>query len=247
MRRELRILLITSLLGAIWAWGGEILVAGSKMEIFKIDEGDIDIHGLRYLTRETVLQAMDLTPETSVWSDTDLWVEDLGALPLVRSANVVRRLPHTIIVSLLERQPVALVPTPTMEPVDGDGIRLPLDPASHRLDLPILETEYPFMEGGRIMPPRTRLLASEVNRLMQADTAFLQMLSEVRWGKDNSLVARWSKPAVDFLLPLGLSAERLREGLIALTHAINQTPRNLPKSIDLRFANLVVVRRANEN
>ncbi|GIS80455.1 MAG: hypothetical protein CM1200mP14_20210 [Gammaproteobacteria bacterium] len=72
------------------------------------------------------------------------------------------------------------------------------------------------------------LVASEVNRLMQADTAFLQMLSEVRWGKDNSLVARWSKPAVDFLLPLGLSAERLREGLIALTHAINQTPRIYP-------------------
>ena len=47
MRRELRILLITSLLGAIWAWGGELLVAGSKMESFKIDEGDIDIHGLR--------------------------------------------------------------------------------------------------------------------------------------------------------------------------------------------------------
>ena len=247
MRRELRILLITSLLGATWAWGGELLVAGSKMEMFRIDEGDIDIHGLRYLTRETVLQAMELTPETSVWSDTDLWVTDLGALPLVRSANVVRQLPHTIIVSLLERQPVALVPTPTLEPVDGDGILLPLDPTSHRLDLPILETEYPFVEGRRIMPSRTRVLASEVNRLMQADTAFLQMLSEVRWGKDSSLVARWSKPDVDFLLPFGLSAKRLREGLIVLAHAINRTPHDLPKSVDLRFADLVVVRRANEN
>jgi hypothetical protein len=147
----------------------------------------------------------------------------------------------------LERQPVALVPTPTLEPVDGDGILLPLDPASHRLDLPILETEYPFVEGRRIMPSRTRVLASEVNRLMQADTAFLQMLSEVRWGEDSSLVARWSKPDVDFLLPFGLSAKRLREGLIVLAHAINRTPRDLPKSVDLRFADLVVVRRANEN
>ena len=247
MRRELRILLVTSLLGATWAWGGELLVAGSRMEMFRINEGDIDIHGLRYLTRETVLQAMELTPESSVWSNTDLWVTDLSALPLVRSANVVRQLPHTIIVSLLERQPVALVPTPTLEPVDGDGIRLPLDPASHRLDLPILETEYPFVEGRRIMPPRTRVLASEVNRLMQADTAFLQMLSEVRWGKDSSLVARWSKPDVDFLLPFGLSAKRLREGLIVLAHAMNQTPHDLPKSVDLRFADLVVVRRVNEN
>ena len=75
MRRELRVLLVTALLGVTWAWGGELSVAVSRMEVFRVHEVDIDIHGLRYLTRETVLQAMELTPETSVWSDTETWVE----------------------------------------------------------------------------------------------------------------------------------------------------------------------------
>ncbi len=247
MRRELRVLLVTALLGVTWAWGGELSVAVSRMEVFRVHEVDIDIHGLRYLTRETVLQAMELTPETSVWSDTETWVEALGELHLVRSATVIRRLPHTIVVSLLERQPVALVATPTLEPVDGDGILLPLDPASHRLDLPILETDDSPIDGGRIMPQRTRVLAGEVDRLMRADTAFLQMLSEVRWGEGNSLVARWSEPSVDFLLPFGLSPERLQEGFVVLGHAMTRTPGDVPESVDLRFADLVVVRRANGN
>ena len=106
MRRELRILFVTIVLGVSWAWGGEALVAVSKMEVFRIDEADIDINGLHYLTPETVISAMGLTPETSVWSDTKTWTETLAALPLVRSATVVRRLPHTIVVSLLERRPL---------------------------------------------------------------------------------------------------------------------------------------------
>lgn len=247
MRRELRILFVTIVFGVSWAWGGEALVAVSKMEVFRIDEADIDINGLHYLTPETVISAMGLTPETSVWSDTETWTETLVTLPLVQSATVVRRLPHTIVVSLLERRPVALVPTPTLEPVDGDGIWLPLDPAVHQLDLPILETEYPLVDGRRIMPLRTRILAGEVDRLMSADTTFLQMLSEVRWGEGNSLVARWSSPDVDFFLPLGLSTERLRKGRTVLRHAMNRTPNRPPKSIDLRFAGLVLVRRDNGN
>jgi len=50
----------------------------------------------------------------------------LRAHPLIRAVEVSRRLPGTLVVEVEERVPVGLVPTPTLQPVDRDGHRLPL-------------------------------------------------------------------------------------------------------------------------
>ena len=245
MRRELPILFATVLGGAAWTWGPRVPEALSAMEAFRVTE--VEIRGLRYLTRSDVLEAIGVGPETSVWGDLDEWAEALQAHPLVRTAGVERRIPDALVVSVVERVPVALVSTPTIEPVDEEGIRLPLDPAEHRLDLPLVELVRAPAAGSRLLPGEARELVAEVGRLMRVDPAFLQIVSEVRWGERRSIVARGAEPDVEFLLPFGASADRLREGMSALAHAVSNTPGDIPEVIDLRFADQVVVRRTSGN
>jgi hypothetical protein len=245
MRRELRILFVTVLVGTAWTWGPRVPEALSTMEAFRVTE--VEIHGLRYLTRSDMLEAIGVGPETSVWGDLDTWTEALQAHPLVRTALVERRIPDALVISVGERVPVALVSTPTVEPVDEQGVRLPLDPAEHRLDLPLVEVGRAPAAGSRLLPGQARELVAEVGRLMHIDPAFLQMVSEVRWGEHRSIVARGSEPDVEFWLLFGASPDRLREGLSALAHAVSNSPGEVPDVIDLRFADQVVVRRTSEN
>lgn len=243
MRRELRILLATVLLGAAWTWGGRVPEALSVMEAFRVTE--VEIRGVRYLTRSDVLEAIRVGPDTSVWGDLDSWAEALRAHPLVRTVEVERRIPNALVITIGERVPVALVSTPTVVPVDEEGILLPLDPAEHRFDLPLVDVGRAPAAGSRLLPGQARELVAEVARLMSIDTAFLQMVSEVRWGERRTIVARWIEPDVEFLLPLGVSQDRLREALNALAHAASNTSGEVPEVIDLRFADQVVVRRTS--
>ena len=243
MRREFRILLVTVLCGAAWTWGERVPEALAAMEAFRVTE--VEIQGLRYLTRSDVLEAIGVGPETSVWGDLDSWAEALRAHPLVRKVHIERRIPNRLVILVTERVPVALVSTSTVEPVDEEGIRLPLDPAEHRFDQPLVDVGQTPAAGSRLLPEQARELVAEVGRLMSVDTAFLQMVSEVRWGERRSIVARWIEPDVEFLLPLGVSQDRLREALNALAHAASNSSGDVPELIDLRFADQVVVRRTS--
>lgn len=242
MRRELKILSSTLVLAGLWTGAGRVPEALASLETFRVT--DVQIRGLRYLPREEAMALLTVEPETSLWADVDLIAEELRRHGLVQAVRVRRRIPGTLIVQVSERRPVALVPTPTLEPVDAEGVRLPLDPARHRLDLPVLEvSEWPA-RGARLLPDRARRLAAEVGRLQEADTAFLQRVSDVHWDGDGTLVARWSEPRVDFLLSPGTSPRRLREGFAALADALQRQGEAPPILVDLRYADQVVVRRS---
>jgi hypothetical protein len=175
-----------------------------------------------------------------VWSDKDVWHDRVAAHPLVKSVRVGRRLPDGLRITVTERTPIALGPTPTLEPMDAEGRRLPLDPAAFRLDLPVIHTARRPPRGARHFPAEVRRLAAEVEHLMAADTSFLQLVSSVSWTKGGAVAVRWTDPDVEFLLPSRPSPARLREGLTALADA--QERDGMPRAIDLRFADQVVVR-----
>ena len=242
MRRDLRIIGATVLLAGAWTGGGRVVAALSAMDTFRVI--DVEISGLESVERGEVLALLDLTQETSVWGDLAAWEDRLTAHPLLEEARVRRRIPGTLVVDVVERRPIALAPTPTLEPVDRKGVLLPLDPAERRMDLPILDVRELPAPGGRLLPTRDRVLAGEVARLLDADTSFQRMVSEVAWGDDpNTLVVRWSEPALEFLLARGTPGSRLRDGLAVLADALAREPEPSPAVIDLRYADQVVVRR----
>jgi len=243
MRRDLRIVLGTLVLGATWlvVEHGRETLAG--MTTFQVRE--VEVRGARFVERDEVVALLRLQPASSVWGDKAVWAERVARHPLVRSAAVSRRLPDGLVVTVIEREPVALAPGPTLEPVDVDGVRLPVDPAAHRLDLPIIATRAQPAPRARYAPREVRTLAAELGRLMSADTAFMQRVSDLSWDEDHVRVG-WTEPSVDFLLPAGTPPARLREGIDALQDALTREARREPLEVDLRFADQVVVRRTPE-
>jgi cell division septal protein FtsQ len=241
MRRELRIVAWTLLLGTLWVAGSKAMAVLRSMELFRVT--DAVFTGLDYLDRAEAMRLLRLDADVSIWSDTERWEQRLLESPLVASVRVRRRVPGTLVVHVTERRPVALVPTPTLEPVDARGVRLPIDPAERRLDLPVMLIDERAARRTRLLPSRGRELAAEVARLQDADTAFVQLVSEVAWQDGTSVVARWTDPEVDFLMEPGASPRRLREGLAALADALGREPSKRPTQIDLRYADQVVVRR----
>ena len=245
MRRDLRIIVGTVLLAGLWTGRGRVVAAVSAMHTFRVT--NVEISGLESVERGEVLALMGLTAETSVWGDLGAWEDRLAGHPLLEKARVRRRIPGTLVVDVVERRPVALAPTPTLEPVDREGVLLPLDPAQRRMDLPVLDVRELPAPGARLLPTRARVLAGEVARLLEADTSFQQMVSEVAWGDDNNtLVATWSEPLVEFLLSPGTPGSRLRQGLAVLADALARESEVPPAVIDLRYADQVVVRRNNQ-
>jgi hypothetical protein len=174
-----------------------------------------------------------------VWDDPAGWEAGLGAHPLVRSARVRRRLPGTLVLVVEEREPVALVATPTLEQVDAEGRILPLDPSAHQLDLPLLDVGAP---GPDADAPRAAL-AAEADRLTRVDPEFAARISELRRDDRGDLVARLEDPAVSFRFRPAVTARRLREGVLVLSDATAQGGGSPPMAVDLRFADQVVVRR----
>ena len=220
MRRDLKILLGTMALGAVtFAWR-PVSEEVSSWETFTVR--DVEVRGVRYLTDDAVRARLALAEGTSVWVDTEPLRDRLLADPLIRDVVIRRQVPHGLRVEVEERTPIALAPTPTLEPIDADGYRLPL------------------------FPEDVRSLVQEVEHLMAADTLFLQRVSSVRRGKGGTLVARWTEPPVEFLLPSTPSPNRLREGVGALSEALARAPGDVPTEVDLTFADQVVVRRTRE-
>lgn len=241
MRRDLRIIVVTVLLAGGWAGGGRVAEAVSDLDAFRVT--DVDISGLETLDRGRILALLDVTGETSVWGDTRSWEERLLAHPLLKEAHVRRRIPGTLVVDVVERRPVALAPTPILEPVDREGVFLPLDPVASRLDLPVLDVRDEPAPGARLLPGRERTLAAEVARLAEAQPLFFRLVSEAAWSEDGrTLVVRLADPHATFLVAPGSPPARLQEGLTVLADVLDRRPDVGSPVIDLRYADQVVVR-----
>ncbi len=240
MRSQLRILVGTLIVGAVAAWGPVISTTIAEMETFRIR--DVRVTGLTYLTEARVVAQLDLGQFASVWGDREHWEDRLSAHPLISHASIERRLPGGLRVEVVERTPVALAPTPTLEPVDSEGHRLPLDPTHFRLDLPVISASaYPPPDAS-VFPGEVRALASELERLTEVDPTFVERVSTIGFSEDGALLFRLIEPRVDVLAHPGTPVGRLRQAEAALAHALAIRPGEAPVVVDLRYSGQVVVR-----
>lgn len=218
--------------------GREVPDALARVSTFRAT--DHEFQGLRFLTGETVLIAAGIGPEANLWEDPAAWEERLESHPLVRAASVGRRFPSTLTITVEERTPVGLVPRPTLEPVDRDGRALPLDPSRFPLDYPILRPGT--MEGlaGGMSEVELRELAAAAEAIRQ-ESDFWSGVSEVRPGPHGGFEVLWGGPAVLFRMAKPVELRRIREGMAALHDARDRADGRWPLSVDLRFANLVIL------
>ena len=115
-------------------WGPRVLRELSFFHVRKIE-----VIGARYTPVDEVLERLHVDTTRSIWDSLQPLVQRLETHPQVEHANVQRRFPGTLVVTLTERRPVALTPTADgLRAFDEHGRTLPLDPTRTPVDAPIV-------------------------------------------------------------------------------------------------------------
>ena len=108
-----------------------------RLDFFKVRR--VEISGLHYLEAAKVVAALRLPSTASIFDDPDPLARRVRTVPGVVAAEVGRRAPGTLRVSLRESVPVALSPrADRLAMIDAGGEVLPFDPLTSSPDLPVL-------------------------------------------------------------------------------------------------------------
>ena len=168
--KRLRWLAGALLVPVLW-FGGPL--AARKLDFFRVRR--VEFVGLRYGSPETALRKLALPRELNLFADLAAVERHAAAIPGVRSVRVGRRLPGTLVITVRERVPVALVPNNgSLRLMDATGKVLPFDPVRSAPDLPVAATAAPQI--GQLLATVRRVdpaLFSEVTaaRLRGTDVA----------------------------------------------------------------------------
>jgi cell division protein FtsQ len=206
------------------------------------DVATIRVVGAELLDDHQVLESAQIPDTANIWDDPAPWIAAVEAHPVVRSVRVRRRLPATLVLEIVEREAVAFLATPVLEPVDAEGRFLPVDPIRVRLDLPIVRLRALAGDTGSVRAPhRVRPQVEAVARLRE-NPAFLGRLSELREEDDGTVTAFWgSSPGLEIMMRLPVDLALVETGLAVLEQALAQDSTHTPRYIDLRWAEQVVV------
>lgn len=187
----------------------------------------VEVVGLRYLAPERVVDAVNLGADRNVFDALGELEARAESVPGVVRVRATRRLPGTLRLAVLEREPVAFAPDSAgLIVLDAAGERLPYDAATTGFDLPLLERPDSAL---------TRVLAM----VRAADSTLYQEVSWARSGPGASVVLELTGRTV--WLPRDVGPERLR--------ALEVVRRHLAASgrayaaLDARFHGWIVVRR----
>ena len=198
MKRWLSFLFVLALAVALAGVLRRIPEALAEVEGFRVTE--IRLQGERFFTQEDAVRTLALESTASVWDDTKVLKSRLLEHPLVRDVRVYRRFPHALLLRVVEEEPVALFPNPTLEPVDETGRILPIDPAAHKLDLPIM-MGVSGSEAGSLSAEGLRMLAGEIARLAHGEPEFHARVSDYALNPRGDVTARITDPRVGAAQP----------------------------------------------
>src|SRR4051812_47650574 len=168
------------------AWGTR--EAARRMAFFRIRA--IEVRGARYLQPNEIVQRLKVDTLASLWDDLAPYKARVRDHPQVSDVTISRRMPGTLVVTIKENLPVALIQTPTgLLPYDSMGKQLPIDPSRTNLDLPIVATRDP-------------ILLKLVGAIRAAEPAVFARIEEVkRAGKDEILLTLSRRSAADSVSP----------------------------------------------
>ncbi len=108
-----------------------------RMSFFRVRR--VEIIGAHYIAPSDILASIRVDTTASVWDPTAPIAARVFNQPGVKSVDVHRKLPGTLIVEITEHAPVALVSgAGGMKVYDARGVALPVDPASVPVDAPVL-------------------------------------------------------------------------------------------------------------
>ena len=188
------------------AWG--VRAGARQMAFFRVRS--VEVRGARYLQPSEIISRLKVDTLASLWDDLTPYRNRLRGHPQVSDVSVSRKMPGTLVVTIKENLPVALIQTPAgLLPYDSTGKQLPIDPARTNLDLPIVATDDPVLlklvGAIRAAEPRVYARIEEAKRTGREE--ILLTLSRGVGSADTILRGR----ALLVRVPIGLSVERLAD------------------------------------
>ncbi|MEP7346335.1 MAG: FtsQ-type POTRA domain-containing protein, partial [Gemmatimonadaceae bacterium] len=202
-------------------WGPPLL---RPLAFFRVKH--VEVRGTRYAPPSDVAKALGVDTMWSLWDDTDVLERRVRALPHVREAEVSRRIPSTLVVTVEENIPIALVPgTDGFHAYDEDGRALTLDPSRTPVDLPIIAK-------------RDTTLLRLLGEVRASDPSLFARISEVRRNGRDELVMQLVTVPVRAMVDV--TVEQLAQ--IAPVEEDLLKRRARPVELDLRFKDQVIAR-----
>lgn len=197
--------------------------AGSPFALRRVDAfrvRRVELAGARFLTPDHAAAASGISARSTLFDDFEPWRRALERHPLVLRASVSRRLPATVLLDVVEAEPIAFVGTPELQPVDARGQVLPIDPAAFELDLPIIVGDPMVDSAGRVHDTALLAAIDALWRVREAQPWLASWTSELEPVAGGvRLRLRWPAGA-EVLLPTAPVPGRLHEVRLAVADLI---------------------------
>ena len=196
----------------------------SRMDFFRVRR--IEVREARFTAPEEIRKRLGIDTTFSIWNDLEPLKRRVAEHKQVSGVRISRRFPSTLVVTVEEFQPVALVPARSgLQAYDASGRGLPLDPSRTPVDVPVLER------------PDTALLRflgqlQAVNRDLFARVNIVRRL-----GRDDLVL-----DLVTFSVRVrpDIGVERLAQ--ISSVEAALAGRQSRPRELDFRFRDQVIAR-----
>jgi cell division septal protein FtsQ len=222
------------------AWGAR--AAARQMAFFRVRT--VEIRGVRYLQPNEIVSRLRIDTVASLWDDLEPYRQRVRKHPQVSDVKITRRMPGTLVVTIQENLPVALIQTSAgLLPYDSIGRQLPIDPARTSLDLPIVATTDPVLLKlvGAIRAGEPQVFARlEEARRTGRDEILLTLSRRARAAGVAGDTAAPEGRTLRVRVPVGLSVERLADIFPVETDLARRQAR--VGELDLRYRDQVIAR-----
>jgi cell division protein FtsQ len=201
---------------------------------------EVAVSGASRLTPEDVVSASGIGPGTNLFRlDRAEVVARLEALPLVRRADLVRRFPNRITISIEERRPFTLVHAGRLHWIDEHGVSLGAESKAVAPSVPVITGLQPTDLEGH--PPSARVAAgiSLLRVLLRSETALIQQISEIDVSRPDGPVL-YTVEGVE--VRIGAEDWEARLGRLQGVLAQIRAGGEAVSAIDLRFRDQVVLK-----
>jgi len=197
---------------------------GHDLAFFRVQQ--VEVRGTQFARASDIAARLQIDTTYSIWNDFDSLALRVEGHPQVQRARLSRRLPSTLVVTVDENLPIALVAASGgFKAYDDRGRLLPLDPARWRVDLPIVARAdtalFRLLGEIKAEMPEYYARVSEARRVAK-DEVVLQLLD------------------VPVRAMLDMRADRLRQ--LSSVEADLAKRHLRPVELDLRYKDLVIAR-----
>lgn len=204
-------------------WGRALL---HEFAYFRVQT--LEIRGTRFLEPADVVARLRVDTLRSIFDDVVPLEERLRSHPQIAKAEISRRPPGTLIVSIVENLPVALIPSSDgLQPYDSAGKALPIDPAQTAMNVPILRSRA------------NEKLLGLLGILRAGHPHIYNRISQIQQDRDGDVIFVLT-PALRVRASVGVAPERFNDIFPVEADLARRNER--PVELDLRYRDQVVAR-----